>query len=402
MSKLTRKKQNILSIVIIVVGVIVSFAIFGSNKDSQKVEAEKLDFATKVGVMTMGEENSKIAEISRTAIFESIDLAEAVAEQAGRITSVNFKVGNQVQKGQILAIFDQSTLVNSAKIALEDSLITLNLAEDNLKKTKNSVEESLEIAKNNKQIDELELEQAEDSGVQDDIDLAEKNLDNSKDAEDKAKQDVEISINNAKIQVSQAQSTVRQNQIAYEKSIIRAPISGAVTAKKIELFDYISAGKRIAEISGVGQLKAKIFLNSFEINKIIEGDSAIIEISGKDYLGKIISLSRLANSDNNRYEVQVESSEDISSEANQAAKIKINLKLEPIEGFFFVPLSAVNIGQQKNTVFVYENGQAKTLKVEIGRTVGNQIEIKKGLKNGDQLIIVNNRGLRDSEKIEIQ
>ncbi len=82
---------------------------------------------------------------------------------------------------------------------MEDSQRNLNLAEDNLKKTRKSIEESLEIVKNNKHIDELKLKQAEDGGDQDIIALAEKALDNSKDAEDKVEQDVKISINNAKI-----------------------------------------------------------------------------------------------------------------------------------------------------------------------------------------------------------
>ncbi len=402
MSKISKKKQNIISIAILVVGIILSFLIFGPSKDKEVV-GEKKTFAKKVEVMIMGEENSKIAEVFRTATFTSIDSADAIVEQSGRISRVDFQVGDQVQKGQILAIFDQSNLVNSARVALEDSRKNLDLAEDNLKKTRKSIEESLEIAKNNKKIDELKLEQAEDGGDQDAIDLAEKALDNSKDAEDKAEQDVEISINNSKIQVSQAQSTVRQNQIAYEKSIVRAPISGMITTKNINHYDYISAGMAVAEISGASRLRAKIFLNNFEVSKIVEGEMVFIEIYHKDYAGEIVSLSSVANSNNNRYEVQIESLEAIPTGANQSAKIKIKLKLDsPIENSFFVPLTAVNIGQQKNTVFVNDNNQAKLLKIEIGKTVSSQIEVLGGLSEGDQLIVVNNRGLRDGEEIEIQ
>jgi len=403
MSKISRRKQNILSAVILVVGIVFSFLLFGPDKSDEGTEIKKAEVAKKVEIMIMGEGNSKTAEAFRTATFGSIDSASAVAEQAGKINSVNFKVGDQVQKGQILAVFDQSDLVNSAKVALEDSLNNLNLAEDNLKKTKNSVEESLEIAKNNRQIDELELEQAEDSGVQDDIDIAEKNLDNSKDAEDKAEQDVEISINNAKIQVSQSQSTVRQNQIFYEKSIIRAPIAGIIVTKNVNVFDYISAGIEIAEISGASQLSANIFLNSFEISKISEGELVNIEILGKNYPGEIDSFSRIANSNNNRYEVRIKSLNEVVAGANQTAKIKIELKLDPSEkGSFFVPLSAVSMGQQQNTVFINNNNQAQMLKIQIGRTVGSQIEVTEGLQEGDQLIVVNNRGLRDREEIKVK
>jgi len=402
MSKISKKNQNKISISIVIIGIVLAFIIFGpKNGDEKEAQAEQ-SFATRVGVMVLGEEGSKEAGVSKTAIFESKDTADAVAEQAGRIVSVNFNVGDQVQKGQILATFDQSNLVNSAKTALEDSLANLALAEDNLKKTRKSVDESLEIAKNNKHIDELELEQAETSGVQDDIDLAEKNLDNSKDAEDKAEEDAKISINNAKILVSQAQATARQNKIAYEKSIVRAPISGVITSRDVDRYDYISAGSGIAEISGASQLKAKIFLSGFEMSRVSKEDEVTIEIEEEKYPGKIVSLATVANSNNNRFEAQVESLKDISSKANQVAKIKINLKLSPEEtNVFFVPLSAVSIGQQKNTVFVETDGKAKVVSVELGRTVGNQVEIIEGLKENDRLIVENNRGLREDEEVEV-
>ena len=400
MSKMSVKKQNLISLVIIIVGIILAFFIFGSKK-GKEVQTEKIVFPTKVEILTIGEITSKVAQISKTAVLESVDSADAVAEQAGRISQVNFKTGDQVQKGQVLAIFNQSSSVNSAKVALEDSLQNLSLAEDNLKKTRKSTEESLEIAKNNKHIDELELEQAEDSGVQDDIDLAEKNLDNSKDAEDKAKEDVKILINNAKIQVSQAQATVRQNQIAYEKSIIRAPISGLITTRNVNRYDYISVGTKIAEISGANKLNAKVFLSRFEVNKINEEDPVTLTILNKDYLGKIYSLSTVANSNNNRYEVRVESLDDISAEANRFAQVKFKLNLDS-ENTFFIPLSAVSIGQQENTVFVEDGGESRMKQVKIGKTVGEQIEIISGLENGDRVIVKNNRGLRNGEKVEIQ
>lgn len=401
MLKESRRKQNIISIGIVVVGVIASFILFGPDK-KREVDAEKINFATKVGIMLIGEENSKTAEISKTAIFEANQNSKAVAEQNGRIVEINFKVGDQVQKGQILALFDQSNLANSAKVSLDNSLENLKLADDNFGKTKKSIEETLEIAKNNRKIDELKLEQAKNGGDQDEIDLAEKDLENSKDAEDKAKDDAEILVNNAKIQLSQAQSTVDQNQILYEKTIIRAPISGVITAKKIENNEYILAGMEVADISGAGKFKANVFLNSFEIDKIKVGDQVKIENSGKEFLGEISALSNIANSSNNRFEVQIESLNNAVIEANQPAQIKISLKLDSAgEDSFFIPLSAVSIGQQKNTVFVEENGLAKLLEVVIGKTVGDQVEITEGLKIGDRLIVENNRNLREGAKIEI-
>jgi multidrug efflux pump subunit AcrA (membrane-fusion protein) len=400
---MSTRKQNIISIIIIVVGIILSLFFFNSNNKENEAENEEETFMKKVEIMTIGEDNSKQAEIVKTAVFQAEDSAEIISEYNGRIVNINFEVGDRVAKNQILATFDQSDLVNSAKISLESAQENLELAQDNLEKTKKSVEETLEMAKNNRKIEELKLEQAKDDGDEDTIDLAEKALENAKDAEDKAEEDAEITINNSRIQLSQVESTVKQAQISYEKSVIKAPASGVITTKNINQNDFVGPGSVIAEISGTTKFKTKIYLNNFEIGKIDKDQPIEIKIDNQFYSGKILSYSNVANSSNNRYQVEIKCLDDISKEVNRFAEIKIKLSLEKNNGnSFFIPLTAVSIGQKNNSVFVLEDEIAQIKNVEIGKTVGDQIQILAGIKKGDKLIIGNNRNLRNEEKVEIK
>jgi hypothetical protein len=144
-------------------------------------------------------------------------------------------------------------------------------------------------------------------------------------------------------------------------------------------------------------------LSDFEIGKIDKEQEVKIEIDNQNYLGKILSYSNIANSNNNRYQVEIECLDDISKKTNRFAEIKIPLSLDKDNGdSFFVPLSAVSIGQRENKVFVLENGLAKIREVKIGKTIGNQIQIISGLKNGDILIVENNRSLRNEEEVEVK
>jgi hypothetical protein len=144
-------------------------------------------------------------------------------------------------------------------------------------------------------------------------------------------------------------------------------------------------------------------LNNFEIGKIDKDQPIEIKIDNQFYSGKILSYSDVANSSNNRYQVEIECSDDISKEVNRFAEIKIKLSLEKNNGnSFFIPLTAVSIGQKNNSVFVLEDEIAQIKNVEIGKTVGDQIQILAGIKKGDKLIIGNNRNLRNEEKVEIK
>ncbi len=402
MSKKSNKKQNIISVGIIVTGVVSSLIFLNFNKKENETQNREDNFIKKIVVATINKDDFKQVEVVKTAIFEAEDSAEIISEYNGRLATVNFEVGDQVLKNQTLAFFDQSDLVNSAKVSLESAQENFELAQDNLEKTKKSVEETLEIAKNNRKLQELKLEQAEDGGDEDAINLAEKALENAKDAEDKAEEDADITINNSKIQLSQTKSSVKQAQIGYEKSIIKAPTSGTITSKNISQNDFVNSGSAIAEISGITKFKTKIYLSNFEIDKINKNQLIDIEIDDQIYSGKILSYSNVANSRNNRYQVEIECLDDISKELNRFAKIKINLSLNKNENSFFIPLSVVSIGQKNNTVFVLEDGQARIKTVQIGKTIGNQIQILKGIENGDKLIVENNRNLRDKERVELR
>ncbi len=396
------KKQNRIAAVILIVGTILSVVIFGPKKQEETVAGEPP--VTVVKTIEMGTENSKIADLEKTVYLSSADSANVVAEYTGRITQINFEEGREVKEGQVLATFDQSNVENSPKVALESASNNLTLAQDNLGQTKDAADESVELAKNARKIAEVRLDQAKDAGDDDATELAKKNLENAKDLEDQAEIQAEIQVNNAELAVNQSEETVKQSRIAFEKTIIKAPISGIIASKEIANNDYVSIGQEVAQIVGKDQLESKVFLSEDEVTRVKVGDEVKI-IRGNDvFAGKIASLSLIANADNNRNEVVINSEKELVNEANRSATVIFHLRLNSNNpaSSFFVPLSSVKIGQQKNIVFVEENGMARSKEVVIGQTVGDQIEILEGLSKGDQLIVENNRNLRDGEVIKIE
>jgi HlyD family secretion protein len=294
--KKKRRKQNIISIIILVVGIILAFAIFGpkNSKQSEDVETKKEEISVSVGVIVLDETNQDSAELNKTGVLRSTESADAVAEYSGRVKDVDFNVGDYVKRDQILAIFDQSNLNNSAKVSYESAQSSYALAQNNLASTKKIADESVKLAKGGVDIAEIQYDQAKDEDDKDAEKIAKEKLSIAEDEEDRAKESAKNQINGAEIQLEQSDLQLQQAKLQYDKSFIKAPISGMIISKKINNEDYLNAGQLVAQISGKGNLESKLYLNADEVKRISVGDKVKIEIEGNDYDGRVESFSPIA------------------------------------------------------------------------------------------------------------
>ena len=393
------KRQNFTALAILVVGTILSFVLFGPKNDIQNEDTGN-SIVKKVKVLELKQEGINRAILEKTVQFKAIDSSEAVAEYSGRVKQTNFEIGDLVSAGQVLAVFDQSDLSNSAKISFQSAQNSLELAEKNLKQTKELAEESMDLAEDAVDLAEIQLDQAKDSGNDDAVELAEENLKMAENRKDQAELSAQSQINGARIQVELAALGLNQAQVGYEKTFIKAPIGGYVVSKNIKEEDYVVAGSSIAQIAKKGELESRVYLSQDEANRIFAGDEVDVTFGSEMIKGRISSVSKVADQDNQRFEVVVRTVGELLTQANQFANIKFSLRLTSQEGFF-IPLEAVNIGQKKNEVFVIRNGQAEKREIETGEIIGRQIEIKEGLKENEMVVIEGNRNLQTGEVVII-
>ncbi len=401
MFNLSKKgKKNLIAGFILVIGIVISIVVFSSHKNDSGEGLEQEVVAKNVKVMKIDKNNQSSAKLQKTVILSSLNSADAVTEYAGRITQVNFEVGDWVGAGQILARFDQSNLANVAKISLNSLEQTYDLTKESLEKTKKYAEESIDIAEETTERAEIELDQAEDDGDDDEIDLAEKDLEIAEDQEDQAKAYAQNQIKAAQIQLEQVELQLEQARINYEKTFIKAPISGQIVSKDISLNDYLSSGKTIAQIVQPNKMEAKIYLNGSEVSKVKVGDQVEIEKDGNQLTAQIKSVSRIANSTNQRFEVIVGVSKELEKFINQSVKINLTLNIENGDRFF-IPLESVNIGQTEREVFIAKDGIAVSQGVVTGDIIGNSIEIISGISEGDLLIVEGNKNIREGAVINV-
>lgn len=183
-----------------------------------------------------------------------------------------------------------------------------------------------------------------------------------------------------------------------------APISGTLTRKLVSDGDTVSAGQLMATVSQTSNLKVQFYIESESLNNITPGLTATVESNnGKSYNGIISSVAGQADPISRRFLVEMTIDQTDSLVIGTVVNVKLSLSSSVVSGAgsILLPLSAVSVGQNANTIYIYDNGIAKKVKVELGEVIGEYVKVNTDL-NGETIIITSgNKMLQDGQTVKL-
>ena len=386
------KKIVICAVVIIaVIGAIVVKNVIASNAKKANIVVTVSKTAVEVQNVKMVEKNSSD---TYKATLEAYQQGIISSKLSGRVVSVVFENGQYVNQGDTLVTLDDQDARNSIKTAqgqLQVNEQQLNSSQVALEKLKINLDD----AKRNYERQKALFEKEAISKV--DLEAAEKTLNNAQADCNSGNATIETSkanIEAQKISISNLQDTLNN-------TVIKAPISGAISDKSVNIGQMASQGTAIAKVNDISSVYATIQIPQDKINNVKIGQAATITVEGSDktYNGVVqnIDLSadatarvfnckiKIDNSDKTLYPGVYAKAELISSE-----------KIQVIS----VPINALVGNEGDYSVFINDNGIAKKQKVTIGETDENNVEITSGINDGDEIICTNTSTLQDGAEVE--
>jgi membrane fusion protein, multidrug efflux system len=299
----------------------------------------------------------RYAEIQGNVVPQTMNTISS--DTGGRMTRLNVKEGDMVNAGQLLAATDSEPLQKQL-LELESAL---GLAKDVYERQKRLWDQEIGS--------EIQLLQAE----------------NNKDR-------LEKSMESLKSQI--------------RKSNIYAPISGVIENLRYEKGDVVPPGMPIMELLDVRKLKVVAEVPERYVGTVRKGEQVKIKIPALDLHqdGKINLVGRVVHPTNRTFslETNIENSKgDIKP--NLLALVAIQDFSEENSIVVSVDLVQQEIGGKSFVYVVTEktgNLYAKKVYVKTGESYDNTIQIKEGLKEGDELVILGARGLAENDLLQIQ
>ncbi len=439
---MSAKKNRTLWIVIIIVAalaVIIALAINKSrHSESTAVSIEKVQKRTVIETVSA---NGKIQPAKDIKITPYI---------SGEVVALYVKEGEFVKKGQKLAKIDPKIYFSTYQ-KVEAALKTSQANEANSK---------ARLAQAEAQFTKAKLDFERSNKLWKNQVISDADFDAAKSSYEVGKAEVKAAGESYKASQFQVKSASAQLEEANEnltRTSIFAPQDGTVSKLSVEAGERVtgasqfSAGTEIMRIANLNAMEVKVEVNENDIVRVALKDTAEIEVDAyldrkfKGYVTEIatsanttgVSVDQVTNFDvkirmlKSSYADLIKKKDVIQSPFRPGMSATVEIQTERADSVLTVPIQAVTTRadstgriksalekreekkskkkdavQEKETreyVFVYDNGKARLQAVKTGIQNNMYIEITRGLKQGDEVIVAPylavSKTLRNGDKV---
>lgn len=178
---------------------------------------------------------------------------------------------------------------------------------------------------------------------------------------------------------------------------IVADFDGVVTSVDAEKNATPAEGTKLLTLESVEKVKVCISVSKYDLEKIVIGQKADIDIAGKKYEGELTKIDGMAT--NNASGAAVVGAEITITNPDDAIYLGVEAKIElhtaSVADAVVVPLEAVNADKDGDFVYAVENGMVVKKRITTGISSDEYTEIKEGLSEGDSVITVTDMDLME-------
>jgi len=323
-------------------------------------------------------------KIFATGIVDSEVIYQLSADSTGKVLKLLAKEGDLVKKGQTLAIIDSVDLqdkINETQYSISKAISSQSSSKSRINEAK---------AKYNLAHKMLErYTQLRKGGF-----VSQVEFDNIKLAEVSAKATLDSAYNeqlSSTDEVSRLNSTLAGLKEKLQTYEIKSPSDGVVVQRDIELGDIALAGKVIIKIVNPKDVWVKTFLDEVSSGEIKKGQKAYISLRSKPnqkQIGFVKQIDIVSDA------VTEERIIGISFEKTQAQfflneQAEVDIVAKQFRSVLQVPAKTIIKENNKNGLWVYLDGEAKFVPVEIlARDINtNLVAIKGDIKENDIILV---------------
>ncbi len=417
-----RKKTLWYIIGAVVLVIIVVLAVKkGKSSDAQKVAIEKV---SKRSIVETVSANGKIQPAKDVKISPYI---------SGEVVELYVKEGDFVKKGQKLAKIDPKIYISS-----------FQQAEAAVKTTEaNQANSKARLAQSQAQFTKSKLDFKRSTELWKKQVISDADYDAARSSYLVAKAEVKAakeSYKASQFQVKSAKAKLSEAQENLNRTTIYAPNSGTVSKLSVQVGERVtgasqfSAGTEIMRIANLDVLEVKVEVNENDIVQVSMNDTALIEVDAylnRKFKGIVTEIATSANTTGvsadqvtnfdvkirmlkSSYADLIRPKNPIPSPFRPGMSATVEIQTKRADNVLAVPIQAVttradSTGRMKSVlekreekktkksssqlqkktkeyVFLYEKGTAKLQKVKTGIQDNMYIEIKTGVKEGQEVI----------------
>ncbi|MEJ2614748.1 MAG: efflux RND transporter periplasmic adaptor subunit [Ignavibacteriaceae bacterium] len=181
---------------------------------------------------------------------------------------------------------------------------------------------------------------------------------------------------------------------------IDSPFDGTVVDIKVSEGDNVKNEAHLFTVSQLNRMHTKIWASETEISSIKKGMNTEIEYNGKKYYGKVTEVSMAADPYKQAFYAEVEF-DNPKMELKSGVTVDIKILTYENPKAIIIPRNLIMTDKKGTYVFLENKGAAEKRYVTNGIDSGLDYEIRNGLKPGDRVIIQGISLLDNGTKVKI-
>ena len=349
------KKKTTIAVLTAVVLLGIMTMTLASNKKEinsrKEVKTTETNIAVTVASAEMKETNMDLDLVGTTQAAREVNIA---SESSGKIAVVNFRMGDYVIQGNVLAEIDDTY----KRLAYENAKLNYNKCKDDISR--------YQALREGDAVSDTQL------------------------------RDIKLAYENADIQLENAKKQ-------WDDTKIIAPFSGYITSQNTELGAYVNAGTMIAGIADISQLKVVFDVSETNAYELQRGQTVIVTTDvhpEASYKGTISNISPKASA-SHTYPVEIMITNNGKDKLKVGTYVKVNVNMSNKEKVLMIPRDAIVSSLKDPSVYLVKNNIAQLMKIGVGRNFDSFIEVVSGLNEGDQVVTNGQINLTGSSKVSV-
>jgi RND family efflux transporter MFP subunit len=323
-----KKKTIIISLVIISTVGFITMKLFANKAevDSKKaVKTEQENVAASVATAEMRATDGKLNLVGTAMPDKEVTVA---AETSGKIVQVNFKLGDFVNAGSVLAKVDDTY----KRLAYETALLNYNKYKEDY--------ERYQVLRGGDAVTETQL------------------------------RDMKMGYESAKIQLENAKKQLDDTKIV-------APFSGYITSRNTELGAFVNMGTAIAGIADISQLKVTLSVSENNVYQLQKGQKVSVSTDiypDMKYSGSIANISP-KGSNRHTCPIEIMIANNSKNQLKAGTYVNVQVDLGADGNFLMIPRDAIVNSVKDPSVYVVNNGIAQLTKITTGQNYDDYLAV---------------------------
>lgn len=282
-----------------------------------------------------------------------------------RLTEVKVNVGDQVNKGQLLAVFASATIQADLDLSRADKAEAEALSAEAQTDLKRTTELKASGALSSQQI-----------------------------------QRYITAAQSAKARLEATKARLKTQELRLAQSRVLAPDHGIISARTATVGAVLPSGQELFRLIRGGRLEWRAEVSSDDLSKLKPGQRAQLTLAdGSSIQGSVRTLSPIVDTQSRNALVYVDLTTTGTARSGMFARGQFELDATQV---MTLPLSAVQLRDGFSYVLrIAANSKVIQTKVTTGRRAADRIEITGGVKLSDQVVATGGAFLGDGDLVRV-